>query len=229
MKLNTVLAILIILTTVACGGMEEPHSQTHTYESLSRQLYVMAGKNGGYCVYSRERTGKVALVTTAGALSADQLGQSLSYMSYWAQTASNALPAVAWVYFVVRSTQESATLFEKSMVDEGLGLAGRIKSTRAVIGGLLLLGVAHIVNGMFRIIKGFYEGEGVGPIAAQFFFGWMPVNFLVEGMQRQGRVEALASEFTRHSVSEYRMTRLINKMHSKQPAFPDGCVTATSE
>ena len=229
MKLNTILTSLIILTTLACGR-EEPHSQTNIYLSLNRQLHVTAGQdNRGYCVYTRSRDGQVVLVTTAGALSANQLGQSLSYMSYWTQAASGAVPAATFSYAMVRFLQKSTKVYEKSMVDKVLDDAGKIKLKKATIRGIVLIGAANIVNGMFRIIKGFHESEDIGPVAAQFFFGWMPVNFLVEDLQRRGRAKALASEFNRYSVSERKMTRVINKMGSKKPAFPDGCATTTSD
>ena len=222
MKLNTLLTSLIILATLACGR-EEPHGETQGYISLNRTMYVTAGKdNRGYCVYTRDREDQTVLVTTKGALSADQLGQSLSYMSYWAQMASAGLPMASYAYGVV-FLKKSLPIYEQSMVDKGLSAAGRRKLIKLGVGGLVLVGATSIVNGIFRIIKGFYEGEDVGPIAAQFFFSWMPFNFLVEDLQRRGRVKALASEYERYSVSERRMTRAINKMAGKRPAFPDGC------
>ena len=228
MKLNTILTSWIILTTLACGR-EEPSSKTQNYLSLNRELYVTAGKyNHGYCVYARNRDGQTELVTTRGALSANQLGQSLSYMSYWAQTASVALPLTSLAYSVV-FLKKSLSIFDQSMADKGLSAAGQRKLIKLSLGGLLLFGATNIVNGMFRIIKGFYESEDIGPITAQFFFGFMPVNFLVEDLQRRGRVRALASEYERYSTSERKMTRIIHKMSGKQPAFPGDCVAATSE
>ena len=223
MKFKIILTSLVMASLLSCGQHEAPHSKTLDYQSMERQLYVAPGEGGGYCVYDRHRSGKVRLVTARGALSAEQLGQSLSYMSYWSQAASSALPTASWGYVSVRFLQQKTGIFEQSMADKAISNAGKSKFLRVTIRGLLLFGAAHMVNGLYRIIKGNYEGERSGAIAAQFFFGWMPFNFLVEDMQRRGRVETLASEYEQQGISERKINRIIEKLGKKKPAFPDAC------
>ena len=197
--------MLVSILLLSCGQGETPHGKTRDYLSSEHQLYVTAGEGGGYCVYGRHRSGKVTLVTARGALNAEQLGQALSYMSYWSQTASSALPTASLAYIVVRFVKKSA-------------------KTRALVGGVLLFGAAHMINGVYRIIKGAYEGESGGAIAAQFAFGWMPFNFLVEDMQRRGRLETFANQYERAGISERKLRRITAKLRRKKPAFPDACV-----
>ena len=184
------------------------------------------GEGGGFCVYDRHRNGKVMLITTRGALRAEQLGQALSYMSYWSQAASSALPTASLAYVSIRFLQQTTGIFEQSLADKALSQAGQAKFLRVTLGGLILFGAAHMVNGLYRIIKGNYEGEQSGAIAAQLFFGWMPFNFLVEDMQRRGRVETLANEYERTGISARKMNSIIAQLSKKQPAFPDACPPA---
>lgn len=221
--------ILISILLLSCGQGEAPYSKTHDYLSTERQLYVAPGEGGGFCVYGRHRSGKATLITTQGALSADQLGQALSYMSYWSQAASSALPTASLAYVIVMFVQQTATVFEQSIIDKGLSSAGMRKMSRATVGGVLLLGAAYMVNGIYRIIKGNYEGENAGAIAAQFFFGWMPANILIEDMQRRGRLETLSNKYERASLSERKMDRVIEKLGKKKPAFPDACPQVLSK
>ena len=218
--------ILLSILVLSCGTSEQPHGKARDFISTGRQLYVLPSKDKGYCVYGRYGADGTVLITERGALSAEQLGQALSYMSYWSQTASTALPTAAWAYMSVRVLQETTGIFADSMAKQGLDQVRRGKLSRITIGGLLLFGAAHAVNGLYRLIKGNYEGENAGAIAAQFFFGWMPVNFLIEDMQRRGRLETLASKYERSSISERKFNRLVKKLADKKPAFPDACPPA---
>lgn len=206
MKSNVILACLL---ASSCGPNNVPFSKTHDYESEGKRLYITSGKGGGYCVYTHLHNGEIELITTQGALSADQLGASLGYMSYVMQAVSSALPTVTLGYFSV-STR----------------VAGEIR--RVPIRAILLIGVAHLLNGMYRLIKGSYEGEQVGAIAAQYFFGWMPVNFFVEDRQRRGRLEKIADEHVLVKISERKINRIIEKISQKTSTWPDACQQALS-
>ena len=220
--------ILLSILVLSCGTSEQPHGKARDFTSTTgRQLYVLPSKDKGYCVYGRYSDDNAAqLITERGALSAEQLGQALSYMSYWSQTASTALPTAVSAYMSVRALQETTGIFNESMAKQGASQLGRSKLWRVIIVGGVWLIAAHTVNGLYRLIKGNYEGENAGAIAAQFFFGWMPVNFLIEDMQRRGRLETLASKYERSSISERKFNRLVKKLADKKPAFPDACLPA---
>ena len=221
--------ISISILLLSCGQGEAPHSETLDYRSSEYHLYVTPGQGGGFCVYDRLRNGKTALITTKGALSAEQLGQALSYMSYWSQAVSAALPTASWGYFSVKIVQNSIDVFEKSVANQAFDLAGSRKFLGVTIGALLLWGAANTVNGLYRLIKGNYEGEKGGAIAAQFFFGWMPFNFLIEDMQRRGRVETLANDYERVRLSNRKLSRIIKKLRNKTPAFPAACPAVSTK
>ena len=213
-----IISVSILLS--ACGAGDTPHSKTHDYVSGERQLYVTSGGGGaGYCVYDRLRSGKTTLITTQGALSADQLGESLSYMSWGMQAVSSAATPAATGYLVVRILQQTTKAYENG----GLTLPAAQKLSQVGINGLLLVGTAFVLNGMYRIIKGKFEGESGGAIAAQFFLGWMPANFIVEDMQRRGRLETLASQYERVSLSERKFNRIVTRLNRKKPTYPDAC------
>ena len=218
--------ILLSILVLSCGTSEQPHGKAHDFTSTGRQLYVLPSKDKGYCVYGRYNADDTVLITERGALSAEQLGQALSYMSYWSQTASTALPTAVSAYMSVRALQETTGIFNDSMAKQGASQLGRSKLWRVIIVGGVWLIAAHAVNGLYRLIKGNYEGENAGAIAAQFFFGWMPVNFLIEDMQRRGRLETLASKYELSSISERKFNRLVKKLADKKPAFPDACPPA---
>jgi len=215
MKFN---AILISILLSACGAGDAPHSETRDYLSGERQLYVTSGEGGGYCVYDRLSGRKTTLITTQGALSADQLGESLSYMSYGMQAVSSAATPAAGGYTLVKFLQQTTKTFEY-----GVHPHMNDELFRVVINGLLLIGTAFVLNGIYRIIKGNIEGESAGAIAAQFFLGWMPANFIVEDMQRRGRLETLANQHERVRISERKINKIIAKLNRMQPTYPDAC------
>lgn len=217
MKFN---AILISILLSACGAGDTPHGKTHDYLSGERQLYVTSSEGGGYCVYDRLSSGETTLITIQGALSADQLGESLSYMSYGMQAISSAAPTAALGYTLVRRVQQTTKAYEQF---SGLPIPEAEKLRRVGINGVLLIGTAFVLNGIYRIVKGKLEGESEGAIAAQFFLGWMPANFLVEDMQRRGRLETLASKYERASLSERKINRIVRRLNRKTPAYPHAC------
>ncbi len=197
--------ILLSILLSSCGRGETPYSQTRDYLSFERQLYITPGEGGGYCAYNRDRSGEVTLITERGALSADQLGQSLSFMSHWSQAVSAGLLVAAHINAILNRARNRPWLWVR-------------------IGGLALWGSAGAVNGLYRIIKGNYEGEKGDAIAAQFFSSWLPpANFIVEEIQRRGRLESLANKHVRVSISRRKMNRIIAKLSKKKPAFPDAC------
>ena len=218
MKFN---AILISILLSACGAGDTPHSKTHDYLSGGRQLYVTSSDWGGYCVYELLSSGETTLITIKGALSADQLGESLSYMSYGMQAISSAAPTAAIIYVAVRALRQTTKAYQQFPDD--LPIAAARKLLRVGINGVLLIGTAFVLNGIYRIVKGKLEGESGGAIAAQFFFGWMPANFLVEDMQRRGRLETLASQYELASLSERKLNRIVRRLNQKTPAYPDAC------
>ena len=229
MQHHRIAMIMMIVSLVSCGHGNEPHSSPLDYRSLSKQLYAKPGKSGGHCIYARERDGATLLITKAGALSDYQLGQALRYISHWEQTASAALPAATFVYVVVRFLKRSTSIFDESIKAGYLNQKSFTHLAKTSIGSVLLLGTAHVANGLYRIIRGFHEGEDIGAISAQFFFGWMPTNFIIEEWQRRGRTKALLNEYAHYDVSENKANRVIGKMSKQQPAFPDGCEPVATE
>ena len=216
MKFN---AILISILLSACGAGDTPHSKTHDYLNGEWQLYVTSSEGGGYCVYDRLSSGKTTLITTQGALSADQLGESLSYMSYRMQAVSSAAILAAEIYVTVRVLRWATKAYQQGdFTRPGAG-----KLLRVPINGRLLIGTATVLNGIYRIIKGNIEGESAGAIAAQFFLGWMPANFIVEDMQRRGRLETLGSKYERVEISNRKFNKIVAKLNRMQPAYPDAC------
>ena len=220
---------LISALLASCGGANnELHSKTQDYVAgryleEERRLYVTAGKEGGYCVYQRFGDKETTLITTKGALTADQLGQSLSYMSYGMQIATSGAPTAVTAYAGVRFLQWTTRVYESSQQGLAIPPSTAKKLAKASIYLLLAVVTAHVVNGTYRIIKGNYEGERAGAIAAQFFLGWMPVNFIVEDMQRRGRLETLANKYDRVSISQRKFNSIIAKLDKMTPTWPHAC------
>ncbi len=216
--MNWCVGFIICTSLVSCGTYEQPPGKVRNYTDLSkRQLYVLPGKDEGFCVYADYGDEDKVLITERGALSAEQLGQALSYMSYWSQTASSSLPQVATGYAIVSFLKQTTAAFEKKKLN-------RVKLLRLIGAAALVIGAAHAVNGLYRIVKGNYEGESAGAITAQVFFGFMPVNFVIENMQRRGRLETLASPHAHSTISARKFDRIVKKLAEQKPAFPHAAI-----
>lgn len=147
-------------------------------------------------------------------------------MSYGMQAVSSVVTTAAVVYASVKELKQTTKAYEQTEPGNYISPSAADTINRVRINGVLLIGTAIVLNGVYRIIKGNIEGESGGAIAAQFFFGWMPANFIVEDTQRRGRLETLASQYERVSISERKINRIVRKLNKMQPTYPDACPQA---
>lgn len=209
MKISVLVAVLgsIVVLLVGCkpmhdrDGLDPVSDPEYAVADGGTILTAVGGKERGICMLqsSLSNPKSASLITKNGALSDKQLKSALRFMGYG---------------------EHIATIIGSAVLG-GVGIGAM---AAAPVAGAAIA-ITGLVGGTFgyRIIKGNIEGEKAGPIAVHALFSGLVAAPVVEYFHRSGRLRKILSDKEELRVTDKRMRKLINKLGSTYPDYPNQC------